>query len=97
MSSRIAVVGHKYRHYYDDKLVEWIDAESIDAIRLVGRVRNRFVRGVVLVRADLTHGISRPILDACRRYGIPCTMCEKGTPTRIKSALDTIGLVNERL
>ena len=65
MARRIAIVGHRYRYCYDDKSIEWIDAESMDAIRLVRRLRNGFVRGVVLVQADLTHGISQPILDVC--------------------------------
>ncbi len=64
MANRIAVVGHRHRHLYDDKLVEWIDSDSTDAIRLVGRVRNRLVRGVILVQADLSHGISR-----CNGFG----------------------------
>lgn len=96
MASRIAVVGCRHRHYQNDKSVEWIDAEDRAAIRLARRLRNHFVQGVILVQADLTHGISRPILDACRRYEIAYTMCQKSTQTQLKSALRTVTQASER-
>jgi hypothetical protein len=59
-------------------------------VRLVKRIRQRHIDGVVLIQADLSHGITVPILTACRLTGVRFTACEKRSQTQIKSALDVL-------
>lgn len=91
----IAIVGRRYHGLNTHELIEWIEPDSQDAIRLVHRIKQRFVRGVVLIRSDVTHGISLPIRDACKLRGVSLAVCGKRGQTQIKSALDAITLINE--
>lgn len=91
----IAIVGHRYHGLETTAVVEWIEPDNQDAIRLVRRIRQRSVRGVVLIHCDLTHGISMPIRDACKLMGVRLAVCGKRSQTQIKSALDELKLPKE--
>jgi hypothetical protein len=89
---RIAI--HRYHGLCADAApnssIEWVVPDKRDAVRLAQRIRQRHVDGVVLVQADLSHGISGPILTACRLMGVTFTACEKRSQNQIRSALDAI-------
>jgi len=95
-AKRIAIVGHQYHGLDTGKSIEWVAPDKRAAIRLVRRIRQRSVDGVVLVHADLSHGISVPIVTACRLMGVGVTACEKRSQTQIKSALDVLVSSKER-
>lgn len=94
MIARIAIVGHRYHGLLvddsNDSLTEWIEPDKRAAIRLAHRIRQRTIHGVVLILADLTHGVSVPIMTACRLMGVRLTACEKRSQTQLRSALDAL-------
>ena len=94
MAARIAIVGHRYRDFLvddsNDSLTEWIEPDKRAAVRLTHRIRQRTIHGVVLILADLTHGVSVPIVTACRLMGVSLTACEKRSQTQIRSALHAL-------
>ena len=93
-ATRIAIVGHRYHGLFTDNSldssIEWVEPDKRDAVRLVQRIRHRHIDCVLLIQADLSHGISLPILTACRLTGATFTVCEKRSQTQIRSALDTL-------
>jgi hypothetical protein len=99
-ATRIAIVGHRHHCLSTDNAldlsIEWVAPDKRAAIRLVRRIRQRNIDAVVLIQADLSHGISVPILTACRVTGISFTACEKCSQTQIRSALDALVSSNER-
>ena len=92
----IAIVGRRYHGLNTHELIEWIEPDNQDAIRLVHRIKQRFVRGVVLIHCDLAHRVSVPIMNACKLMGVSLAVCGKRSQTQIESALGAITLRNER-
>ncbi len=101
MAARIAIVGRRYHGLLmeaaSESLTEWIEPDKRAAIRLARRIRQRTIHGVVLILSDLTHGVSVPILTACRLMGVRLTACEKRSQTQIRSALDALVSVGKEL
>ncbi len=100
-ANRIAIVGHQYHGLPTDNVldssIEWVAPDKQNAVRLVQWmrlvqwIRQLYIDGVVLIPADLSHGISAPILTACSVTGISFTACEKRSQTQIRPALDALG------
>ena len=94
MATRIAVVGHRRRLSMPADVAEWIAPDGRDVVRLPQRIRQGRIDRVVLIEADVTHGVVAPIMEACRSAGVSLAYCDKCTKTQIKSALDAITLGN---
>jgi hypothetical protein len=83
------VVGRRPPGPPFDSNVEWVALEGRDVVRLVARIKDGGVKAVVLALPGLGHGLSVPIISACRQRNVPYVLCKRSSRTQVKSAINT--------